>query len=171
MRRGLLISARTFEKHYRYVFRNKEDSMKLIIINFLFMFLFIKPFAVCDSETVKKKEFTENKEKTWHENQLNQNLTKIKYGKDSIHFISNGRFGVLIEDTNNVGQKHWVSDFYLKRKQSFYNQPDHHATVAYELLDFNENNLSLKYTSSFDHSSFGRDLITIDTGIIKLNYK
>ncbi len=145
--------------------------MKKILMNFGILLFVLMPFANCNAEIAVKKEFTENKEKEWHEKQLNENIVKIEYDNDSVHFVSTGRFGLYIESPTFTGQRDWIIDFHLKIKDNFYHQPDHHALMDYELFNFNENFLTLKYTSSFDHRSFGKNLITIDTGIINLKYK
>ena len=102
---------------------------------------------------------------------MNENFVTIEYDHDAIHFVSTGRFGIFIESEEFAGHNDWTKDFKLKINEKFYDQPDHHAHTDYEILNFDENTITIKYTSSFDHRSFGKNLITTDTGIINLEYK
>ncbi len=144
--------------------------MKKIII---YIILFVLPisFISCNAESSPKKEFTENQEKNWHSEKLNDNLSKIEYIDNSVHFVSGGRFGIFSKSKEFPNEKDWATDFTLKKGEKFYNQPDHHACIDYEIIDFDKNSVKLKYTSSFDHRSFGNNLITTDKGVIELKYK
>lgn len=145
--------------------------MKKVLIIFVLLFSILMPIANCNAETAVKTKFTENKEKEWHEKQLNENLETVEDANDSIRFVSTGRFGVFVKSIKFAGHEDLVNDFKIKINEKFYHQRDDHAHIFYELLSFDENQIKIKYTSTFDHRSFGKNIITTDTGIVNLKYK
>lgn len=111
-------------------------------------------------------ERTENKDQAGNTKFFNYNLKKlIRLDEEKIRIMSNGRFGI------DVRENGWTSDFIIKNNQKFKAAMDSHGATEYQLINISEESVTIKYTSEFDHSSFGHDKITIDEGTIEINYK
>ena len=49
-------------------------------------------------------------------------------------------------------------------------QPDDHGTITFVLKEVNSSGVVIGYEEKFNHRSFGRNLITIDEGEVKVAY-
>ncbi|MBX9689672.1 MAG: hypothetical protein K2X27_23375 [Candidatus Obscuribacterales bacterium] len=59
-------------------------------------------------------------------------------------------------------------EFFLAVSESFDGPPDRHSSTKFSLKSILPTALKLGYESRFDHNSFGKDLVTIETGEIDL---
>jgi hypothetical protein len=64
----------------------------------------------------------------------------------------------------------WQQTFSLSVSDKFQSRPDKHASFAFELIRINKNGIILKYQATFDHRSFGKNLISIDEGELEIPY-
>lgn len=81
-------------------------------------------------------------------------------------FIDNSK--VSIASDGRVISDGGSKDFIISEGESFHNQPDHHSSLSYKLKKISSDKITIEYYSSFDHRSFGKDLLTTDTGIVEL---
>ena len=49
--------------------------------------------------------------------------------------------------------------------------PDHHAGSSFEVAAIDDTGVTLTYRSQFDHRSFGKSLITVDRGTVRISWK
>ncbi len=111
-------------------------------------------------------ERTENKDQAGYTKSFNYDLKRlIRLEENKILIMSNGGLGI------NVSENGWTNDFIIKNNQKFKAAMDDHGATEYQLINIGEESVTIKYTSEFDHSSFGHDKITIDEGTIEINYK
>ena len=108
------------------------------------------------------EENTKNKNAERHKQFFLESMIKIKYHADSIYFES--------KDPHRQNEE-LKNKFTLRKNDSFILMRDKHGSTKCELLNFDEKSLTVGYASEFNHSSFGKNKITKDTGIIKLEYK
>ena len=144
-----------------------KKNMKKDILAFTLLFICSLLYSNLSWCSSVKTETTHNKEKEWIENHLSQHLLSVSFKNKKVCFVSDGQLGIF---NNNDPHKWWITEFSLGKNDSFFGQPDHHAHHEFRILDFNSTHVILEYKSSFDHRSFGPDLITIDVGEIKLFY-
>jgi hypothetical protein len=60
-------------------------------------------------------------------------------------------------------------DFTISHVGQVFSSPDHHGMRIFRAKQIMPNALVLEYESSFDHRSFSKNLITIDTGELTLH--
>lgn len=58
----------------------------------------------------------------------------------------------------------------LRVGDGFQGPPDHHAASRYTILGIETDGVQIEYESTFNHHSFGRNLVTVDTGRITLPF-
>lgn len=92
---------------------------------------------------------TVNKNPQWHVNYLNRRFKAITRDGSGIN--------VMRASTMNIG--------------STINNPDDHGYTRYTLLKIEDDGVVFKYTSSFDHRSFAKNLIEKDSGTFKIKWK
>lgn len=86
----------------------------------------------------------------------------------------NRRYASVFKATNGVGV---VQGWPGNPKQSVlpvgssFVEPDDHGHRKYTVLKIEEDGVVLEYFSSFDHTSFGKNLIEEDSGTFKLKWK
>ena len=95
---------------------------------------------------------------------LKRDLRQIEYDDETVRFVSAGRLGIWQD-------REWTTDFALREGDRFQAQPDHHATIRFEVRRITRHGIDLGYTSMFDHRSFGRNTVSIDRGKVFLNYR
>lgn len=125
-------------------------------LSYLSLFVCLISYAGVSNATETKK--TQNEQLTWVTDFLKKHITcSIVYSKVSI--TSDGR--IIGSDGNK--------NFTVSEGDKFSNQPDHHSSLFYTLKKISNNKINIEYESSFDHRSFGKDLITSDSGVVELS--
>src|SRR3954471_3836936 len=85
---------------------------------------------------------------------LKAHILELHPASAKVSFVTDGQLGIYQE-----GHK-WTQTFTLGTGEKFESQPDHHASSYFEIKQVNGGSVLLKYTSSFDHQSFGKNLLT-----------
>jgi hypothetical protein len=112
-----------------------------------------------------KIEKTENKSKDAESKFFNTHLKKlIRLDQDKIIFSTDGRIGI---GTDNG----WTTDFILGLNDKFRPTMDDHGSTEYQLVNIGDKSITIHYKSEFNHSSFGKNKITIDEGTFEAAYK
>ena len=112
-----------------------------------------------------KVERTAGRDKSRTENYLKAHVLLMYPVSGRTLFVTDGKLGVYDSGHN------WRKEFTLATGEGFQAQPDHHASSHFDIKDVNRLGVVLKYSNRFDHGSFGKGLITIDEGEIKLTFK
>jgi hypothetical protein len=118
-------------------------------------------FIACGPKT----ESSTGKNKSGFETFLTAHLLTILPNSGKVSFVSDGSLGVR----DNAGA--WQKEFTLGNGGKFMAQPDHHASSLFEVANIKPSSVELKYVSTFDHRSFGKNLITTDEGEIEISFK
>jgi hypothetical protein len=108
-----------------------------------------------------RTEQTQNEQRDWVVEYLTKHITACAVEGAAVSISSDG--AVVSDD----GSK----SFRLQAGGTFRNLPDHHASLYYTLKEIGAGTIAVGYESRFDHRSFGKDLITIDSGVVELNCK
>jgi len=111
-----------------------------------------------------KTERSVGEQRQWYEDFFQRSVLSLARNEDRVMFVSDGAFGLR-------GESEWVTSFSLESGGIFYQAPDDHSSCEFKVLELGDEGITLEYTSRFDHRSFGRDLITIDTATIFLEYR
>jgi hypothetical protein len=138
--------------------RFKVNDMKRILLLFLFVF-------VAGLGCGPKVERTVGKNKSGTEAYLRAHILELYPVNGKASFVTDGELGI---DDKGKG---WSKEFVLVAGEQFQAQPDHHASSTFEIKAVNSTGVALKYSSKFNHLSFGKNLITIDEGEIELPFK
>ena len=130
-----------------------ENNMRILVIAFLIGAMAFS--GGCTSRSPRTKQTT-NAQADWHVTHLNS------------------RYASVFKATNGVGVVDGWPDnpttSVLKVGSSFV-EPDDHGHRKYTVLKIEEGGVVFEYFSSFDHRSFGKNLIEEDTGTVKLKWK
>jgi hypothetical protein len=105
---------------------------------------------------------------------LDANIRSLTREEQAAHFVTSGRIGTYPEEdisSQPDDRKTWLSDFTLSAGGKFYTQPDHHGGTEFKIISVDPDKVTIEYKSTFDHRSFGPDMITEDSGIIELFYR
>jgi hypothetical protein len=112
-------------------------------------------FFGCTSQSPQIKQ-TKNAQKEWHIAHLNIRYASVFKATNGVGVVEvwpeNPRTTVLSVGTSFV-------------------EPDHHGYLKYTVLKIEEDGAVFEYYSSFDHRSFGKNLIEKDSGTFKLKWK
>jgi hypothetical protein len=104
-------------------------------------------------------------------------LSLLQLEANAVHFIfPNKNFGVvkkLTPDPNHPELKYdqWSGDFTLRVNETFLHRPDHHQSTTYTLEKIEPTGIVIRYESRFDHRSFGKNLINVNRGTLRLPWK
>lgn len=120
-------------------------------------FLFLVMFVCSSVAHAAVTEKTHDEQLAWVANYLKQHMTCTVNG-EKVSVVSDGQI------TSGNGLK----EFVLSVGDKFHNPPDEHAVISYTLKSILPNAIDVEYESNFDHRSFGKDLITIDSGVVSL---
>ena len=63
-----------------------------------------------------------------------------------------------------------TNDFVVNLGDDFQMAPDEHASARFVVRAIDDEGITVEYESSFDHHSFGKDLITRDIGQFRWDY-
>jgi hypothetical protein len=96
---------------------------------------------------------------------LNEVLREVSLRQDGkVHLRTRG--GEALGTSPSDAVREWD----LAMGDSFI-EPDHHGTNTYTLKQITASGVVLGYESTFDHRSFGKDLISRDTGQIAIPFR
>jgi len=135
----------------------------IIFLTWLINYPHVRAFSV---------EKTINKEQESIEKYLKEHLVDICYHGDRVYFVSDGDLGV--GNRSDGTSAPWKTWFFLtengKRGRSkFARISDQYNTLVFDVLRIDRlAGVTIEYTLRSDHRPSGKDLITIDTGIVKL---
>ena len=108
---------------------------------------------------------TTNQQQSWSLKFLNENVLSCKRIDDSVAFRTTNKLGI-----GQWGQS-WHQSFVLGRDGGFFLVPDHHMKLNFRIASIDSASVHMKYEYRFDHRSFGKELISIDSGEIRFNFK
>ena len=122
--------------------------------------------------SVKK---TINKERDSIEKYLEDHLVDISYHGDRVYFVSDGELGVGNRaDGTSPPWKTWFSltENGKKGRSTFARISDHYSPLMFTVLRIDRlEGVTIEYNLRSDHRPSGKDLITIDKGVVKLWWK
>ena len=134
--------------------------MRHITFCIIFHVLFFSFFAGAAVATETK--LTKGERANWLIDSLTTHCLKI---------ASSGRTATICSDGQYTKDKARESEFTLTPGDSFYGPTDHHSSTTIKLTGIDKNGLLLDYEMRFDHRSFGKDLISVDSGSVVLPLK
>jgi len=118
--------------------------------------------AGCVQLPFSDRRTTFGKERDWQHGLLAEHVTGLeRVGDDAARVVTDG--WIVSMD----GHK----DFVINRGQKFRRSADHHAWTLYTLKEVRQAEIVVAYESGFDHHSFGKDLVTVDRGKVKIRYR
>ena len=152
---------------YENIQRGRQNNMhRFNRLNYILIIFLVSLFFNCSpSEKHSEIEKTLNQQQSWSLNYLNDNVLSCRRIDDSVAFRTTAKLG--------IGQwgHSWNQTFILGRGGVFILAPDHHMKVSFQIVSINSTDMQLKYKYQFDHRSFGKDLMTIDSGKILFHFK
>jgi hypothetical protein len=96
---------------------------------------------------------------------LNAHIVDLRKTSAKVAVLTDGKLGIY-----EVGEK-WTTRFVLGMGDRFRTLPDHHAATYFTIQQVNATSVLLRYSSTFDHRSFGKNLITVDEGEVEIQFK
>ena len=106
-----------------------------------------------------------------HKDFVETNLLKHLY---TVSRVSNGAAIHLTVDGGYRLEKlqfqEGLVEFTCPLQGRFYGPPDHHVSLEFTVVKIGATEAIFQYKSEFDHRSFGKDLISVDTGEIQIGY-
>lgn len=134
---------------------NHKDTLAL---NTFLVLLFL--FG-CGMAKAPKIEKTINEQKGWFEKYFTEHVNTIDR--------ANGKT-IKLKTDGRIQSNEGLSEFEVKVGEEFKNPPDKHSRIRYTLKEIHEDGVIVEYESCFGHRSFGKNLMTIDTGEIFVKY-
>ena len=117
-------------------------------------------------------EKTIEKERDSIEKYLKEHLVDIGYHGDRVYFVSDGELGVGNKADGTSSP--WKTWFFLtengkKGRSTFARILDHYSTLVFNVLRIDRlEGVTIEYNQRSDHRPSGKDLITIDKGVVKV---
>jgi len=90
-------------------------------------------------------------------------VSLIPEGK-GVAICSDGQLGLT------DGDGAWQREFHLEKGDRFRSQADQHASSIFEVKEIKPDMIVVTYQSRFDHSSFGKNLVTVDEGEVGIRF-
>ena len=118
--------------------------------------------AGCNST---KTEVTANKNSEAMTSYVNAHMISVAVGSAKVRFVTDGR---IIPASHSVAAN---EPFFIKIGERLRTAPDHHTSTEFVYVGLRDNSVVLEYEQTFDHQSFGKNLITIDRGEILVSLK
>ena len=125
--------------------------------------IFIIIFLLLPMDCSAEQETTENKNLDSQLIFLKKNLVKIMHQQDKVYFESLDLLGKISESGE------LQNNFTLKKNEKFVLR-DKHGKTEYELKSIDTDFIKIRYVSKFDHRSFGKNKVSIDSGVLQLEY-
>ena len=111
-----------------------------------------------------KLEKTQDKQIAVWQEQFDQHLIEIWPKAGKVFVAADGYFRI-----NSAGDT--SATFILSPGDVFYAQSERHGTATFRLKTIEPDDAVIEYESRFDHRSFGKNLIVVDRGTFKVNWK
>ena len=131
-------------------------------MNTKFLTIVIILLASCHSI---KTEVTTNKNKEAMTTYVNAHMISVAVGSAKVRFVTDGR---IIPASHSVAAN---EPFFINIGERLRTAPDHHTSTEFVYVGLRDNSVVLEYEQTFDHQSFGKNLITIDRGEILVSLK
>lgn len=146
----------------------------LVLVLLVFGSMFVNA-----EELPNQVERTENKQKEWMENFLNDQLIELSafktdYSNNKFVFVrSKGRLQkeTLVETVSGQRMKYSSPIFVLFYGFDQCEVMDGHGRMTFEISKVMENSVIFHYRSSFSLNSFGKNLTTIDEGEVEIKLR
>jgi hypothetical protein len=101
----------------------------------------------------------------WIAQHLGEFLNEVSLRKDAkIHFSAKALF------TSKLATPENPREFDLAIGDSFF-EPDHHGSTSFTVKEIRPSSVVLSYQVTFDHRSFGKNLISRDDGLVEIPIK
>lgn len=140
--------------------------MKAYIRNILQIVFIFYMFPSCSpTGQPVRMEWTYSKYQSWASDYLKENILYCRRIDDSVSFRTTPRLG------SSPWGESWQQSFTLGKEGEFITSPDHHLKVTFRIAAMDSAGLLIKYEYRFDHRSFGKALISVDTAEIRFLYK
>ncbi|MCE3254580.1 MAG: hypothetical protein K0R25_74 [Rickettsiaceae bacterium] len=98
---------------------------------------------------------TQNQQREWVMGFLKKHITCS---------VNNSK--ILINSDGAVIDKNGSKNFTISQGDKFQNQTDEHSSLFYTIRKISGDKIIIGYESKFDHHSFDKGLVTIDSGIV-----
>ena len=134
------------------------------------LFVFLSPVHSAEkkySRTVKKN--TKNKNKSFIQNYLNQNVIKLENKGNLIYFETIN--DIFAKVKNRDGIEIETQKFVLKKGDKFYRKNTKFQKYEFKLISITNEGIGVKYKIESKRKSFGINEINIDEGEIFLKYR
>lgn len=95
---------------------------------------------------------------------LDRHFTAVRRDGQNVRFVGDDWFGVGASRAR-------TGEFVVPVGGTFQGRRDHHASSRYRVDAVDDAGVTVWYESSFNHSSFGKNLITVDSGTVKLPWR
>lgn len=102
----------------------------------------------------------------------NRNLTQSKefFMKHVVSVKVYDAINIKIKTDGKIVDLDGETEFLLHSGMVCKTNPDRHSSLTYKMLGLSQGKVFFEYMSRFDHSSFGKSLITIDRGRIEVPF-
>lgn len=147
---------------------------KIYFFGFLIVISFLTWLINYPHVSAFSVEKTINKERDSIEKYLKEHLVNISYHGDRVYFVSDGELGV--GNRADGTSPPWKTWFFLlengkKGRSTFARISDHYSTLVFNVLRIDRlEGVTTEYNLRSDHRPSGKNLITIDKGVIKLSW-
>ena len=101
---------------------------------------------------------TVGNEVQWHIDRCREHIHSITREGDGVRIVHDGWLMPIPRQPLKVG------DVFMRG-------PDEHSSIQYTILAIEPDGIRVEYESAFDHRSFDRNLVSVDTGSIILPWK
>ena len=155
---------------------NGKKTPRIIMLNFNmkvffnrilcthWIMIFLLFWGIGCQRSQPKIENTQNQQVQFWQEQFDKHTKRVAVYEDKIVLETDGFF--LIE-SDMMGK---AKDFLWSKSVKLF-KPDDHSQNEFWIQEIQEEGVVIKYKSQFDHRSFGKNLITIDEGTLKLKWK
>ena len=131
-------------------------------MNIKFLIVAILLLVGCHST---KTEVTTNNNKEAMTSYVNAHMVSVAVGSDKARFVTDGK---IRPASHSVAAN---EPFFVSIGERLRAAPDHHTSTEFVYMGLRDNSVLLEYEQTFDHQSFGKNLITIDHGEILVSLK
>lgn len=127
--------------------------------------------SVLANDSFPKVEHTTNKYRGSMEQLFKRASVALSIDKAGAHFQTrpDGPKFCLGDPRKGVHATEFQFDFTLSKPGEVFFSPDHHESRIFTVKRVDPDKVVLQYETEFDHRSFGKNLITTDSGEIKLS--
>ena len=135
-----------------------DRAVKIVSISIIFVSSLLFKLTLSCATPV---EASQMKQADWLKDHYASQYIYIILDKDTVIFVEDGPINV----SGSMGKYKRTL-----RLNDSYTVPDRHASATYTISAISPDAVQISYISSFDHNSFGKDLITTDKGTISVFY-